>query len=253
MNGRLNHVIIAGGGSFAMQAANYFKKKGTIPIFIDPDENCMASENAMSIPHDELVKGIQNSKKPIHVLSSIENAFHSLNVLDPRPIYLVPAAPVNIMAKIFVTCMTEYKIQYIQSSEMLSSIFNCAREKDDYTITLNEDEGVGIISYAPEGKICPPSCPGSIDHCPHRGGRVERQPLFANLRACANPATKKLENWIFESRQLAPGVGGIPWDELVEFNSYLQVLKENEESRLNIMVGTACNCHGVLNGFVINP
>ena len=251
MNDHPDRVVIAGGGSFAMQAASYFEKKGLVPIFIDPDENCMASEHAMNIPLVGLVNGIQDSQEPIHVHASIEKAFHSVILLDPPPVYLVPAAPVNVMAKIFVAFLLEKKIRYLQSSEMLSLILDCAREEDDYTLALNEAEGIGTISYAPEGKICPPNCPGTIDHCPHKGGKVRRKPLFANLRACANKTNNGLIIWIFESRQLAPGVGGIPWEELVKFNSYLEELKEKKESKLNLVVGTACNCHGVLNGFTI--
>ncbi|MFX0098237.1 MAG: hypothetical protein ACFFCS_01560 [Candidatus Hodarchaeota archaeon] len=245
-------VIIAGGGAFGMQAAKYFKENEFIPIFFDPDENCLANVNSVKIQLHELAGRLPLNLESIFIPSSIENSFDSLINMDPQPIYLVPAAPVNVVAKIFVSFLSDNNINHAFSPEIVSRILDCATRKEEYSTSLNKEKGIGIISYAPEGMRCPSSCPGKIDQCPHKGGRVERKPLFENLRECARGVSINLKEIIFESRQLAPGVGGIPWNELVKFHEFKQTLKD-EEPRLDIIIGTACNCHGVLNGFTIEP
>jgi glycine/D-amino acid oxidase-like deaminating enzyme len=85
--------------------------------------------------------------------------------------------------------------------------------------------------------ICPPACPEPEGTC-YLTGKEREAPLFEILRKMT-----LRDCWVevVRSHQLAPGVGGIRPERLIAlYHSARSV-------RGNILVATACACHGVLN------
>ena len=55
--------------------------------------------------------------------------------------------------------------------------------------------------------------------------------------------------------ETTPPIGSTPRSTATRRQERIEVhdALKDEEPRLNIVIGTACNCHGVLNGFIIEP
>ncbi len=91
--------------------------------------------------------------------------------------------------------------------------------------------------YLSQAHRCPDDC-AEPDACPVTG--EERQhPLFVKLAEASRPGLPIL---VVASRQLAPGVGGYPPQELVKLAETMVAAKSP------VLVATACRCHGVVHG-----
>ena len=103
---------------------------------------------------------------------------------------------------------------------------------------MTADENGVYISYA--DFFCPPDCPEPADKCTHTG-LPRKGSLFAE--AATWPASGfRVE--VVRSRQLAPGLGGILSTDLLD-------LKNRLEAPGKYLVVTACRCHGVVHGLVV--
>lgn len=87
--------------------------------------------------------------------------------------------------------------------------------------------------------ICPDDCPEPIDHCQVTGlPRIGY--LYEILEDLLLPDFQPL---VVRSQQLAPGVGGYPPDAL------RQLWHQVQRASGNILIATACRCHGVVHAF----
>ncbi len=97
-------------------------------------------------------------------------------------------------------------------------------------------EGQVYLSRA--AHLCPDDCSESDPVCPVSGESREVA-LFAELAAL------KLPGWaikVVASRQLSPGVGGYPPQEL------MALARELNGMSGRVLIATACRCHGVVHG-----
>ncbi|MDI6853593.1 MAG: hypothetical protein QME75_08335 [Deltaproteobacteria bacterium] len=84
--------------------------------------------------------------------------------------------------------------------------------------------------------LCPDDCPAPEDFCPVTG--ESRTPaLYEELAAMDLSGFQII---VMASRQLAPGVGGYPPGELAALPT------EIAEIHSNLLIATACRCHGVV-------
>jgi hypothetical protein len=96
----------------------------------------------------------------------------------------------------------------------------------------------GQLYLSRAAHLCPDDCSEPDSICPVSGESREA-PLFAELAALTLPGwTIK----VVPSRQLAPGVGGYAPREL------LALARELPGMSGNILIATACRCHGVAHG-----
>jgi len=84
--------------------------------------------------------------------------------------------------------------------------------------------------------LCPDDCPGPEDVCPV-SGESRRPALYEELAALFLPG---FQLRVMPSRQLAPGVGGYPPQELVDLS------RSSADVQEQFLVATACRCHGVV-------
>lgn len=97
-------------------------------------------------------------------------------------------------------------------------------------------EGQRYVSRA--AHLCPDDCPESGEVCPVSGESRELA-LFAELANLERPG---LAIKVVASRQLAPGVGGFPPQEL------MALARELGGMSGRVLIATACRCHGVVHG-----
>jgi len=85
---------------------------------------------------------------------------------------------------------------------------------------------------------CPDDCPEPAGICSHTG-LPRGVPMHERLAGISLPG---YQTRVLRSRQLAPGVGGLPRPELLELRDTLRQSGDNG----NWIIGTACRCHGVV-------
>jgi hypothetical protein len=84
--------------------------------------------------------------------------------------------------------------------------------------------------------LCPDDCPEPEDFCPVTG-ESRTPPLYEALAGLSLPGFRVL---VIPSRPLAPGVGGYPPRALLDLARALDDVHEN------LLIATACRCHGVV-------
>ncbi|MHA1791748.1 MAG: NAD-binding protein [Promethearchaeota archaeon] len=245
-------VIIAGGGKFGYQAAKFFVKKQFKIVFIDPDEKCLVLSklDINIIKIDDLDDALLNESGHLLIKDKAENVIPTIANKDLGILFFAPAIPANVMALISKNIIENRARQVTLNFNREQEFITCIQAKDDYDVHAFPENAIIILSYAKAGQKCPSNCPGALDFCPHRG-KVQREPLFMNIRNCLSEI-KNLDLFaVFESKQLAPGIGAIQWDDIIYFLNKLNNLLNTLNKKKNIVIGTACNCHGVINGFSI--
>ena len=93
-----------------------------------------------------------------------------------------------------------------------------------------------FLSYA--DFLCPENCPAPLDRC-FKTKEKRAVPLWKFIadQRCPTGTLK-----VIESRQIAPGVGGYAFKELRKIRDLAR------KADPPFFVGTACRCHGVING-----
>lgn len=94
--------------------------------------------------------------------------------------------------------------------------------------------------------ICPDNCPEPADICTCTG-KPRPGIMYQRLRQIAYPPFHAL---VIRSRQILPGVGGYPVEDL--FHAKKEILDACQKGRTCFFFGTACKCHGVLHGFTMD-
>ena len=92
------------------------------------------------------------------------------------------------------------------------------------------------VSYA--DFLCPDNCPEPKDHC-FVTGKPRGTFMFDRLSRLSFPGFSSLN---IRSHQLAPGVGGYRPESL------FALLEKVRQAENDLVVSTACRCHGVLTG-----
>ncbi|KXS44171.1 MAG: hypothetical protein AWU59_715 [Methanolobus sp. T82-4] len=112
------------------------------------------------------------------------------------------------------------------------------------------EHGAIFLSYARPGELCPDNCRGQENYC-YNFKREKPK----TITSYAREITQGRPGWVFESRQMGPGIGGIQGrdlkENLISFMKYVNqleclLLNTDLENRLPF-IATTCNCHGILN------
>ncbi|GAB4312906.1 MAG: hypothetical protein Kow0069_13810 [Promethearchaeota archaeon] len=233
------YAVVAGGGKFGAKAVEHLLSVGLKVLLVDP----VASKWG---------KGVRL------VRERAEDWLPRLLEMERPPTHVVPAVPFNLAAKLLVrTAEREGLVAITGNGEGngdLVQLALCVRSRDEaFSTDLDEGSGTLCLSRAPVGATCPSNCPGKLDWCVHEGDTPRRRPLFQLVRECASSVLPRgVRPWVFESEQLAPGVGGVSWAELGPFLEWLLELRALKLTA-EVLVGTACNCHGVFHRVSLRP
>ncbi len=206
-------VWIIGAGTFGQLAAKRLEKRFRITL-VDPDASMLDSINSPGI-----TKIVDNG------IDFLARNFHKSSDVS----FIVPCLPVHL---VWEWC------QKIIGSDALRS--EPLPEKLDAFLP-NPMRGQGSHIYVSHADFtCPDNCSEPDALCTHTGNprKKDMHQLLAEI------VFQDYQPQVLQSRQLAPGVGGIASTAL------FALLEKIKNSCGNLMICTACKCHGVVTGAV---
>ncbi len=208
--------IIFGGGRYGLKAAEYLLSKNRDFIVIDPDRECLVIRE-LSLPE---------FKGEIRESSFIQGSIEELvRILSGHEIgYIFPTAPVHLAALFLKKTL---------NLEVWSEGIDLALSGIPPKIILSSGKGSLVVSYNRDYE-CLENC-SAPNVCPVTKLR-KPAPMYDLLRFAVP------DGYIIESRYLKPGLGAIKGEDLKNLVKWAE--KRNE-----MIVGTACRCHGVLSSF----
>jgi hypothetical protein len=151
------------------------------------------------------------------------------NILDsPRsPAWLVPALPLHFLMRWLFLCLADLNprlCEIPQKALPVVAMLHAGQDKEWY---------LSMADF-----VCPDDCPEPAEICTHTGQPREGQ-MFEMLAEVRLPG---FETRVLRSHQLAPGVGALARQELLDLRE--QIREQGPGS--GWVIGTACRCHGVV-------
>jgi hypothetical protein len=204
--------IIVGGGKYGCKAVEYLRKKRKGFVLVDKDPNCLAVKKyKLKTAFDIDAEGEFFIQGEIAVLSQLIERL--------KPEYVFPTAPIHIAAELaqskFKLAPWDEAINYILANLPPSVILRAG--SGNLIVSYNRDKECIEKCEAPE--VCPST-------------RKRKPCTMDRLMKFACP-----EGFILISHQLAPGMGALKSNELLEFFDWT-------EKKEKFVVATACACHG---------
>ena len=234
-------VYVMGGGKFGTKALRYLKSNGAKVLVVDLNPACKAkTETDIETETVKVRNTLKNGQAAFFVGDAVE---HLMNILEVNvPDWVVTAIPSNAVAKVVTRWLSKggYKLEPYQDiiQQVLSNI------PESLVSFLNKENAVIVVSYMPPNLQCRENCMPPKDFC-----ASTNRPKLASMNKLLNFSVYGLTDLleILKSEQLTGGLGAINGDQLF---SFLKKLKKHHES-FTLVVGTACDCHGIINLFKI--
>ena len=208
--------LILGAGKFGRLALQRLARQDAAATFLVVDRipSALAAVRALELPG---VTGV--------VAEAV--AFLAANLREDSPWdWLIPMVPVHVAwAWLLAGPLKGWETAVVPEALMALG-----------PVSFRGPEGQIYLSRA--AHLCPDDCPESDPVCPVSGESREVA-LFAELANLTRPG---LAIRVVASRQLAPGVGGYPPQEL------MALARELNGMSGRVLIATACRCHGVVHG-----
>jgi hypothetical protein len=204
--------IIVGGGKYGCAAVEYLRKKRKGFVLVDKDPNCLAIKKYK-------LKTTFNIDAEGEFFIQGEIAVVSQLIARLKPEYVFPTAPIHIAAE-----LAQSKFKLAPWDEAI----DCILANLPPSVILRAGSGNLIVSYNRD-KECIEKCEAP-EVCPST--RKRKPCTMDRLMKFACP-----EGFILISHQLAPGMGALKSNELLEFFDWA-------EKKEKFVVATACACHG---------
>lgn len=209
--------LVIGGGKYGAKAGRYFKARNARVILVDNDPGCPARDCAAAGDF---------------FLQDAATAWEL--ALKFQPDFIVPTHPGHTLGK--------WACDYFHLKPLAGSLGKVLKRlPQSLVIGCDETNAALVASYMPRGKLCREDCRPVSDRCALTGeprpaplSRLLEYAIF-EMFACGR---------IFTAEQLAPGVGAL---KAAEFMAFIKEVETKKPATL--AVGTACQCHGVLNLF----
>jgi len=230
-------VFVMGGGNFGTNALRYLKAKRSKVLVADVNPDCMAKSKVTVQAADlDVADSLVDGHAAFLVGDAVE---FLLNLLETKvPDLVVTAIPGNTVAKVVVGWLAKrgYKLEPYRTAipRVLENI------PKSLVSFVDEDSAVIVVSYMPSHMRCRDNCMPPKDFCASTG-----RPKLTSMDKLLRFSVYNLmdTSTIFRSRQLTGGLGAIDGKEL---HSLLKRLDDLHKP-FTLAVGTACDCHGVLN------
>jgi len=157
------------------------------------------------------------------------------------PNYIVPTAPIHVILEVIkVFINQEFPNISLSPIKTLSSF-----QKPDEMFIFSFDKSEIYLSYASWDEKCPDNCPSPLDYCPFH---KRKKPI--TISEFLEQQLVKNKYFGFKSTQIGPGYGGIEGklikNQLEKLFNFIE--RNSNDFPVEILVGTTCNCHGVLSG-----
>jgi hypothetical protein len=201
---------------FFIIGAGTFGKKAALHLSKNPSNKVICVDIDPRLSPSQLPPGIGLVQKD--GIQFLKEEFSNIKPDD----FIIPAVPIHLAAY--------WLISYMETNLHITEVPQGYVSKIPNPIRLQDKSYAA--SYA--NFKCPDNCvEGSI--CPVTGQK-RNEPLYQLLRSIT---VCNYNVHIIQSRQLGPGMGGykkLELENLVEESNHFD----------NFMLGTACNCHGII-------
>jgi hypothetical protein len=235
LQGKLAFVM--GGGKFGTNALKYLKNNGAKVLIADLNPKCMAKSQAdIQTDNPDIFGSLLNGQSAFLQGNAIDLL---LQLLEHKiPDLIVTAIPGNAVAKIVESWLSKRNIKLEPNKELLSNVLE--NIPSSLVSVADPETGVIVVSYMPADKRCRENCVPPKTVCATTG-RPKLAPMDKILNFCIYGLADV--SAVLVSKQLTGGLGGIEGKDIVD------ILKEldNRIVPYSLAVGTACDCHGVLN------
>jgi hypothetical protein len=211
---------IIGAGYFGQRAAHSIRRK-------EADSKIILIDKQSSICKEIERQGFETvCLEGVHYLES-----HL--IADNHPDWIIPAIPIHVAYEwIKSKLIGQFNVKPIPIPVQLKALLpNPYQTKSDQLYISNADF------------VCPENCSEPDEICTYTG-----RPRPGNVNDyLKNLHHRNFRSVVVYSQQLLPGVGGYTAKALYS------ALTEIESSPDQILLGTACRCHGVLDAFRLSP
>ncbi len=202
--------VVYGGGKYGLKAVKWLIENKREFVVIDVDENCAVQREFNLKNFDGKSGFLKGGIKEL------------LEVLKNKPELVFPTAPIHLAAAIVKENynMTEW-----------NEGINCVLSGLPTKIIVSVGKGSVVVSYNRDN-TCIENC-NAPDICPVT--KIKKPaPMYEIVRFAIIP-----DGFLIKSDYLKPGLGAIKGEKILE-------LIEIVRSKKNIVVATACRCHGVI-------
>jgi hypothetical protein len=209
-----NAIFVLGAGRFGSRAVRILGSRENRPIWIvDKEDKSLSTGEGLPLP----------------IIQMDAFAFLSENFHLFRPDHmLVPSIPAHVAFE-WLARTHAGRIRRENIPPGLSAALPNTCMASDASL---------LVSYA--DFVCPEDCPEPSDHCTVTR-KKRATPLFDLLRKVEVP---DYHTHVIRSRQLAPGVGGYRFGDLM---GLLEQVGTSPQRKW--LLGTACRCHGIITAF----
>lgn len=210
----MEEIWIIGVGQFGLIAFERLSKgrKKRHFVLVDPIEEHLLRCEGPNVTLEQ-ADGVEFLERHLHIGS--------------KPDWIIPALPVHLTAEWFLVRLGPERLRRITlPSEIEPLLPNPIRGSD------------GNIYVSHADFRCPDDCAEPRDTCTVTGEPRKRN-MYEILGDIALPPFKPLA---IRSHQLGPGIGGYRPKHL------FAMLQKMEKVRGQLLVSTACRCHGVITG-----
>ena len=212
-------IWILGLGQFGLHAVRYLSKKNSDTRFVLVDEN---------------EANLMQAAGPNRILEHADGvAYLDQNLqTDQGPDWIIPALPVHLAAE---WCFVRQEAERFRRIALPTGI---------KTFLPNPMEGYNDDIYVSHADFrCPDDCVEPRNICTVT--QKPRKPnMFDLLSEIEYPAFQSL---VIRTPQLGPGIGGYRPAMLFE------LLEQVKQAKSNLIVSTACRCHGVVTALAQKP
>ncbi len=235
LQGKLTFVM--GGGKFGTNALKYLKNKGVKVLVVDINPDCMAKSQAdIQTDNPDIFGSLMNGQAAFIQGNAIDLLIQLLE--HKIPDLIITAIPGNAVAKIVESWLSKQNINLEPNKELLLKVLK--NIPGSLVSVADPETGVVVVSYMPSDKRCRENCIPPKTVCATTG-----RPKLAPMNKILNFGIYGLADVssVLVSKQLTGGLGGIEGKDLAALLKEL----ENHLVPYSLAVGTACDCHGVLN------
>jgi hypothetical protein len=257
--------FIIGFGTFGQTAFEYLKSQGICIIFEKELNFQFHHEYTMIEAEGQINNLIEliNSKSlkegstfpQYFIHGSVEMCLTLLKHFIPE--LIIPTAPIHVMAEIFKEIIiTDLKNLEFTPMDLHPYFVDLSDFPTNLNYLFNEKNKI-YFSYAKFDEKCPDSCFGPLNYCPNfhrkKSKTINEFLSQVNLKFPQNSLSIT-----FISHQLKAGLGGIKGNEIISSIQILQDFYSNYPFLLQqaywngyITISTVCNCHGVLEAYLL--
>jgi len=218
-----------------------------LSFIIDNDANCLLAKEYPKMKIEEAHKIIlldssqiqseQEQKNVYFIEGDIKTVYELLKLKTPN--YLIPTAPIHVIFEIIkVFINSNFPNINLTPIKPRSSF-----KKPEEMFVFSFDNPEIYLSYAGWDEKCPDNCPSPLDYCPfHKRSKPITVSDFLEQQLA------KSNYFGFKSTQIGPGYGGIEGNLIkMQLDKLSNFIKRNlNNDPMEILIGTTCNCHGVL-------